>query len=152
MQCPKCKREIRDDAKYCRFCGTRLQKQTTEEPGSSGHSSFPIFCTVALAVMLLIGYVLYPKNMPVTISGTYSDGTRELELKDTGEAVFTDMDGITYSGSYTVSRDHSLFTLGLVDENGKSVEMIALADNQEMYIFQKKSSYEAIRYRLSQEK
>ena len=94
MECPKCHKQIQDNSKYCRYCGSKIPDKN--EVSLYKNPAFPYagISILILLVLLCIGYMLYPKPVSYVIEGTYSDEQKTLELLKDGTASFTDIDGI----------------------------------------------------------
>ena len=150
MQCSQCNKTISNTSKFCRYCGAPIQVlPTLKKKEFISIKFYVVVSAIALAFMLVVGCVLYPKPISMTVEGSYSDTQRSLVLANTGEATFIDIDGMEYTGTYTISNDVRVLTLGLINEQGATIEMQAFFEEKDLLLFQKKSSYEAIRYRLS---
>ena len=148
MECPKCHKQIQDNSKFCRYCGSKIPDKHKISLYKNPAFPYAGISILVLLSLLCIGYMLYPKPVSYVIEGTYSDDQRTLELLNDGTASFTDIDGITNTGYYTVSNDTHVIDVGMTVQSGKSVEMQVILENTEAVIFQKKSNYQALRYRL----
>ena len=101
VECPKCHKQIQDNSKFCRYCGSKIPDKNKISLYKNPAFPYTGISILVLLALLCIGYMLYPKPVSYVIEGTYSDDQRTLELLNDGTASFTDIE-IVQNSCYNV--------------------------------------------------
>ena len=108
--CPKCGRDLPDNAKFCMDCGYSIEEKKTEKPASFSMST--LFAILIVAVLIIGGIFILTSGSGDSSSSTAGD---TVDDADRIGVTITDVSGWDYEGDSDSKASYTLYTEAIFD-------------------------------------
>lgn len=127
MFCPKCGKAIKDDAKFCKYCGTQISKnnQSVNVNSDTSYGSKSNNNTKILAVAIVVAAIVLVALVFAALSLTSDDGgddAKAVEANNESSVVVTS----SSSQSSSVSAEKSWVSVGSFSGSGSGSQSISV--------------------------
>lgn len=131
MFCPKCGKAIKDDAKFCKYCGTQVSKNNqsvhvksdTSSDSKNNNNAKILAVAIVVAAIVLVALVFAALSLTSDNSG---DDAKAVEANNESSVVVTS----SSSQSSSVSAEKSWVSVGSFSGSGSGSQSISVPSGQ----------------------